>query len=137
MCRKFSVHDQYVVLSCPKPDREPVRRLRIEDMEFFNEKSDIIKCLFIFDVIMPISLLNVGQPKYRYTFKKSSYLVSLFAFIFPILYMKPISSHKPAGSSFRQFAVISARFAYPSRCRFVLCTSNLRISNWATSFSLF
>ena len=48
MCRKFSVHDQYVVLSCPKPDREPVRRLRIEDMEFFNEKSDIIKCLFIY-----------------------------------------------------------------------------------------
>ena len=74
---------------------------------------------------------NIDVPS-----KKSSYVVLLFAFLYPILYMKPIRSHISTGSSFRLLTVISDRFAYPSRCRSVLCNSDLRISNWATSFSL-
>ena len=49
-----------------------------------------------------------GQPKYNTPAKKSFYVLSTSAFIFFILYVKPIRSlliqRTPAGSSFRLFA---------------------------------
>ena len=46
-----------------------------------------------------------GQPKYSTHSKKSFHVVSFCAFIFSVLYLKPIRSlliqHTPVGSSFR------------------------------------